>query len=287
MRRKKKHTPREKNGAPADLLKVNLLVDIQAKLAEGKGAGYARWAASFNLKQMANTLNYLTENKLMDYVALCEKTDAATARFHELSSKIKAAYKIFGVDAELLIDHAWGRESTTIADIKAYRPKSTSLSSGQVLPRGYAYDEGRVIVREMAEELALDMFAKGMTTGSISLYLSYSFASNLPASKASSRTAPTASVSRICDIVEDLYDRIRDRSAPMHRVGIAYGVQCDLGQQYDLFSTTEKQDKEQRLQRAIIDIRQKHGKNSVLRAMDLLDGARTIERHNQIGGHRA
>ena len=199
----------------------------------------------------------------------------------------KLLYKIFGVDAELLIDHAWGRESTTIADIKAYRPKSTSLSSGQVLPRGYAYDEGRVIVREMAEELALDMFAKGMTTGSISLYLSYSFASNLPASKASSRTAPTASVSRICDIVEDLYDRIRDRSAPMHRVGIAYGVQCDLGQQYDIFSPTQKQDKEQRLQRAIIDIRQKHGKNSVLRAMDLLDGARTIERHNQIGGHRA
>ena len=196
-------------------------------------------------------------------------------------------YKIFGVDALLLIDHALGRESVTIADIKAYKPKSNSLSSGQVLPRGYSYEEGRIIVREMAEELALDMFKKGMTTNNISLYLSYSFASMLPPSKAGSRTAPTASASRICDIVVDLYDRIRDRYTPMHRVGIVYAVQKDLGQQYDMFSSPEKQDREQRLQRAIIDIREKHGANSLLRAMDLLDGARTIERHNQIGGHRA
>ena len=110
---KKKHTPREKNAAPADPPKVNLLVDIQAKLAEGKGAGYARWAASFNLKQMANTLNYLTENKLMDYVALCEKTDAATARFHELSSKIKAAEARMSEIAELktqIINYSKTRE---------------------------------------------------------------------------------------------------------------------------------------------------------------------------------
>ena len=187
----------------------------------------------------------------------------------------------------MLIDHAWGRETTTIADIHAYKPKSTSLSSGQVLPRGYAYDEGRVIVREMAEELALDMFDKGMAASSISLYLSYSFSSMLPPSKVSTKTAPTSSMRRICDTVVDLYDRIRVRTTPMHRVNIAYAVNDDLCQQYDLFTSPEKQDKEQRLQRAIIDIRQKHGKNSVLRAMDLLDGARTIERHNQIGGHRA
>ena len=110
---KKKHTPREKNAAPADPPKVNLLVDIQAKLAEGKGAGYARWAASFNLKQMANTLNYLTENKLLDYGALCEKTDAATARFHDLSGKIKAAEARMSEIAELktqIINYSKTRE---------------------------------------------------------------------------------------------------------------------------------------------------------------------------------
>ena len=110
---KKKHTPREKNAAPADPPKVNLLVDIQAKLAEGKGAGYARWAASFNLKQMANTLNYLTENRLLDYGALCEKTDAATARFHDLSGKIKAAEARMSEIAELktqIINYSKTRE---------------------------------------------------------------------------------------------------------------------------------------------------------------------------------
>ena len=110
---KKKHTPREKNAAPADPPKVNLLVDIQAKLAEGKGAGYARWAASFNLKQMANTLNYLTENKLLDYGALCEKTDAATARFHDLSGKIKVAEARMSEIAELktqIINYSKTRE---------------------------------------------------------------------------------------------------------------------------------------------------------------------------------
>ncbi len=110
---KKKHTPREKTAAQADPPKVNLLVDIQAKLAEGKGAGYARWAASFNLKQMANTLNYLTENKLLDYGALCEKTDAATARFHDLSGKIKAAEARMSEIAELktqIINYSKTRE---------------------------------------------------------------------------------------------------------------------------------------------------------------------------------
>ncbi len=110
---KKKHTPREKTAAPAAPPKMNLLVDIQAKLAEGKGAGYARWAASFNLKQMANTLNFLTENKLMDYGALCEKTDAATARFHDLSGKIKAAEARMTEIAELktqIINYSKTRE---------------------------------------------------------------------------------------------------------------------------------------------------------------------------------
>ena len=199
----------------------------------------------------------------------------------------KQLYKTFGIDAELLIDHAWGREPTLISDIHAYRPKTTSLTSGQVLPRGYAYDEGRIIVREMAEELALDMFDKGLSANNIALFLSYSFASNLPTSRAGISVVPTSSVSTICNTVVRLYESARDPKAPMHRVNIAFGVNPDLGQQYDMFSSPEKQDKERQLQSTILSIRKKHGKNSILRAMDLMEGARTIERHNQIGGHRA
>ena len=89
----KRHTPRKKKQITQEPKKVNLLVDIQAKLREGKGAGYAKWARSFNLKQMAQTMNYLTDHGLLEYAALAEKTSAATARFHELSGQIKAAEK--------------------------------------------------------------------------------------------------------------------------------------------------------------------------------------------------
>lgn len=83
-------------------------------------------------------------------------------------------YRAFGVDAELLIDHAWGREPTTIADIRAYRPHTKSICGGQVLSRGYHFDEGRIIIREMAESMALELFSQGLATDSINLHLAYS-----------------------------------------------------------------------------------------------------------------
>ena len=92
----------------------------------------------------------------------------------------RVLYKTFGIDAELLIDHAWGRESTTMADIKNYVPETHSLTSGQVLSCGYGYEKGKIIVREMAESLALDLFDQGLVTSSINLALGYSFHSGKP-----------------------------------------------------------------------------------------------------------
>ena len=109
----KQHTPRKKSVVQPEPPKVNLLVDIQAKLAEGKGAGYARWAQSFNLKQMAQTLNFLTERKLLDYGTLCKKTDDVTARYHELSDQIKAVETRMAEITELrkhIINYAKTRE---------------------------------------------------------------------------------------------------------------------------------------------------------------------------------
>lgn len=193
----------------------------------------------------------------------------------------------FGVDHELLYDHAWGRESTTIRDIKAYRPQSSSLTSGQVLPRGYSPEEGRIIVREMTELLALEMFDKGLSAEGISLHLGYAFPSGAAPAGKSRAIPPTVSVQSLCRQMEDFYDLIRHPTAPLHRVNIGFAVRPDLLQQYDLFSSPEQQEKERRLQRAILDIRKKHGANGILRAMDLLEGARTRERNEQIGGHRA
>ena len=198
-------------------------------------------------------------------------------------------YRAFGIDAELLIDHAWGRETATMADIKAYVPESRSLSSGQVLPRNYEYGEGRVIVREMAEALALDMFGQGLVTNSINLSLGYSYASpRKPVHGSVSTGAHSCSVKKLADCAVLLYDRIMDRSAPIRRLTVAFGdLREDGFQQYDLFSEPAALERERGLQTAMLDIKRKYGKNGLVKCMDLLEGATMMERNRQIGGHRA
>lgn len=198
-------------------------------------------------------------------------------------------YKSFGVDAELLIDHAWGRETATIADIKAYVPRTSSISSGQVLPRGYDYEHGRIIIREMAEALALELYAKGLVTASLTLYLMYRRSSDSPPSRGSaSLDAPTCSVRKLTDTAVGIYERIMNRDDEIVHVGISYNkISPEEGQQYDIFSDPEEQEKERRLQDTVLSIRQKYGKNGIVKCMNLLEGATMIERNSHIGGHRA
>lgn len=198
-------------------------------------------------------------------------------------------YKSFGIDAELLIDHAWGREPTTIADIKAYVPQESSLSSGQVLTRGYDYKETRIIVREMAEQMALDLFDKGLVTSSIGLHLGYSYSSGRASTNGSmALEAATSSVKKIAQCAENVYDRIADKGAMVHRVAISLNkLESESFQQYDMFSTPESQERERKLQTAMLDIKKKYGKNGIVKCMDLLDEATMMERNRQIGGHKA
>lgn len=197
-------------------------------------------------------------------------------------------YKTFGIDAELLIDHAWGRESTGIEDIKAYVPRTNSMSSGQVLSCGYGYERGRLIVREMAEDMALELFGKGLATSSLSLYLGYSWASKrTPARGSISTGAPTSSVRKIAESMVLLYDKIMGRNDLIHRVTLSFNdIKPAEFQQYDMFSSAEAQEREQKLQTAVLDIRKKYGKNGLLKGMNLLEGATMRERNRQIGGHR-
>lgn len=200
-----------------------------------------------------------------------------------------ALYRAFGIDAELLIDHAWGRESTTIADIKAYRPKTRCLSSGQVLPRGYSFEEGRTIVREMAEAAALDMFGAGLSCRGIVLYLSYGYASAAPPSRGSvSFPSPSASMRQIADSAELIYYHIADRRQDIHKVNITLDKLTDSpGGQYDLFTDEKALEKERQLQSAMLSIRGKYGGRGIFKCLDLKDEATALERFHQIGGHRA
>ena len=231
-------------------------------------------------------------------------------------------YEMFGVNAELLIDHAWGWEPCTMAQIKAYRPQSNSLSSGQVLPEAYSWEKGLLIVKEMADNLALDLVEKSLVTNSVGLYVSYDarcpddfdgefgfdwYGKKVPKSvNATQRFEDyTSSAVDIRQAVEDMYSRIVDKRLFVRRVGIAAGnvvhegyeqkcsgEQLDLFTDYDALEAQRRKDrarlaKEKRQMQAAVEIKKRFGKNAILRGMNLEEGAKTVERNNQIGGHKA
>lgn len=198
-------------------------------------------------------------------------------------------YKAFGIDAELLIDHAWGREPVTIADIKAYRPKNTSFSSGQVLPRDYEYEEGVLVVKEMADLLCLDLVDQGLVTSHISLAIGYSNQKCFePAKGSTTLRSATSSNRRLLSYVEQLYRRIVRPGAYIRRITLTYtGVMTEDYQQFDLFSDPEETEKDVKAQRAAISIKQRYGRNAILKGMNLEESATTIERNGQIGGHKS
>ena len=199
-------------------------------------------------------------------------------------------YDWFGIDAELLIDHAWGRESTTIADIKAYRSISKSLSSGQVLMRDYKCNEGEIIAKEMMDQLCLDMTAKKLATDSVSLYVGYSHTEGIPGTGGTAKLGvETNAASMLVPAIETLYRRIVDPRFVIRRVCISCNnVVEDQGVlQLNMFEDTTKQLKDKALQEAMLGIRAKYGKNSILRGMNFDPAATGRDRNAQIGGHRA
>lgn len=238
-------------------------------------------------------------------------------------------YKMFGINAELLIDHAWGYEPCTMADIKAYKPQNNSIGSGQVLHCPYDFDKARLIVREMADLLSLDLVDKGLVTDQIVLTIGYDIGNlndseNRKAYKGEVTTdyygrkipkhshgsinlgQQTSSTKIITKAVMELYDRIVNKDLMIRRAYIVANhiineknvSQKPSFEQLDLFTdykkvqeqrkTEEKErQSEKKIQEAILDIKKKYGKNSIIKGMNLEEGATTIERNNQIGGHKA
>ena len=198
-------------------------------------------------------------------------------------------YRLFGVDAELLIDHAWGIEPTLMSDIKNFHAKSNSLASGQVLSRDYGHEEGRLVVKEMADDLCLDMLDRGLVTDSLTLHMGYSNVLHVePAHGTVSFLSPTNLPSKIIPKVEQLYDCIKDPNLSIRRIHLT----CNriIGEeflQYDLFTDPQKVEKERQIQQAMLSIKKKYGKNAVLKGMNFEEGATMRERNQQIGGHKS
>ncbi len=198
-------------------------------------------------------------------------------------------YGMFGKDAELLIDHAWGRESATIADIKAYQSKTKSLSSGQVLMRDYDFDEGLLVVKEMTELLCLEMTEQSLVTHSLSLYIGYSGKEAVSAAKGSvSLAADTNLTNLLVPAAANLYLRIGDRRCKVRRVNICFNdVAPEENIQMTLFDNVRQNAHNRAIQHTVLDIKDRYGRNAILKGMNLTGAATTPERNRQIGGHRS
>ena len=197
-------------------------------------------------------------------------------------------YKTFGVNAELLIDHAWGRESCLMEDIKSYRSKAHSVSFSQILPRDYNYEEARVVLREMVLHGCHELMRRRVVTRKIWIGVGYS-KEKLPRAHGQVRLPSAVSVSSIMQPkVMELYENIVDRKTPIRRLAINF---CDVSdedeQDYDLFTDWAAVDRERRREQAVLDMGEKYGRNAVLRATSLLESATQRERNAMIGGHRA
>lgn len=198
-------------------------------------------------------------------------------------------YKLFGVDAELLIDHAWGRETTLMEDIKNYKSQSNSISSGQVLGCDCDYEKGKLIVKEMVDLLCLELVDKGLVTDSITLHIGYSkHFEKKPAHGTVRMTVTTSSTKQILTYAVQLYEHIMDKHTPIRRFTVTFNNVVDEAyKQYDLFTNIEDVEREHRMQKAMLDIKDKFGKNAILKGMNLQEGATTRERNQQIGGHKS
>lgn len=243
---------------------------------------------------------------------------------------IDLLYKEFGANAEFLIDHAWGLEPCTIAEIKAYEPESTSFGNGQVLPCDYTFEEGRMILREMVDETVLDLVDKQVVTSHIHLHVGYgkeaeggrshlmsnsegsqlkdggaqaysSARANASASANPRRPKPgtyvsasrklpvyTNSFEKLLRFADELYCEKVDPTRAIRRINIAFGhLEPEEYATYDLFTDIEAEEEERARQEALIEIKQRFGKDAVMRGTSYKDKARGIERTHQVGGHHA
>lgn len=200
----------------------------------------------------------------------------------------KILYKLFGINAEYLIDHSWGREPTEISDIKAYRPSSNSISNSQILFEDYNYKDAYLIMKEMVESNVLQLTEKHLVTNHISLFIGYSKNCIKPSRGSRKITNTTNSYRILLEEFKLLYKKIINPNYPIRQIGISFGnVKDEIYEQFDLFADQEDIEKEKRVQEALVHIRNKYGKNAVLKGMNFYEKATQRKRNGLVGGHNA
>lgn len=198
----------------------------------------------------------------------------------------KLLYKEFGINAEFLIDHAHGRESCTIKEIHEYESKSHSVSQSQILFEDYSYDNALLVLKEMTDTLALELRSRHLTTNSISMSVGYSKGEGSPSGGTRKLSERTDSYQELSHEFERFFHQTVRKGVPIRRISIgANHVEETSFRQLHLFSDMEQKEKEQHLQDAVLSIKQRFGKNAVVRGMSLYDKATARKRNTLIGGH--
>ncbi len=327
-------------GIGTNMYLAKIAMDITAKhMAADEDGVRIAWLDTLSYRKQLWTHRPLTDfwrvgrgtaSKLSEYgintmgdVALCSLGQDGDFYNEEL------LYRLFGINAELLIDHAWGKEPCTIAEIKAYRPAAKSVSQGQVLKEPYTAEKGKLIVREMADLLSLELTDKGLVTDKLVLTVIYDIENLEDPERRRNYKGPverehygrlvpkhahgtenlshrTSSSRQIAEAAARLYDRIINYGLLIRKVYVAaenvlsFGEkeeEADKGKQLSVFdmlqdeserkAEEEKEAREFKLQKAVLAMQKKYGKNAVVKGMNLEEGAMTIERNSQIGGHKA
>ena len=281
-------------------------VGVRATAGIGTNLYLCKIALDINAKHAPDFIGVLDEEsyreKLWDHKPLSDfwrigrGIEARLARFGIFTMRQIAhapedlLYKEFGIDAELLIDHAWGRESVTMRDIQAYKPKNNSICSGQVLFKDYPFDEALVVVKEMGDDIALQLSRKKKKAAGITLgvgmagrsggggrHMSYSFPS------------PTQNDLAFRDVAARLFVSMVGKDEYVRRFMISLSGIVDDNDpvQLDLFLDNEESKKRESIQKAILSIKDTYGKNAILKGMDYEEGATQRERNVQIGGHKS
>lgn len=310
-----KHIPADEHGvriAELDELKYRQLLWNHQPLTDfwRVGRGYAKKLAEYGMFTMGD-------------IARCSLGNSSDWKNQDL------LFRLFGINAELLIDHAWGYEPCTMEDVKAYKPEQHSISSGQVLQYPYTFEKARVIVKEMTELLALDLVSKGFVTNQIVLTVGYDienlqnpalrklykgpvtvdmYGREVPkhAHGTANLKFETSSTKLIMDAVLELYDKILSPYLLVRRVNLTANKVIESQEsnvkvqyeQLDLFTNIQEDhkkkeeqehslQKEKQMQMALLKIKNKYGKNAILKGTNFEDGATTKDRNNQIGGHKA
>lgn len=286
---------------------INLVAEkthIPATAGIGTNLYLAKIALDITAKKVSDHMGYLNEElykeTLWDHRPITDFWQVANGTANRLArygiydmrgvahTDEKILYKTFGINAELLIDHAWGKESCTIADIKAYKGKSKSVSFSQILFEDYTYDKARTVLTEMVQNGAYEMMKRHVITNNVSVNVGYS-KEVLEQTGGSIKMSETTNVfSLLIPYAQKVFDNTTDKTALIRRLSIGFGNVCDEGcEGYDLFTNFKAIEKEKKLENTVLDIKDKFGKNSMLKGFNFEEGATAIKRNKLIGGHNS